>query len=226
MFTGIVQELGEVVALERRDDAMRLTVRGPKVVAGAAHGDSIAVDGVCLTVTATSDGAFTADVMGETLRRSGLGSLAPGARVNLEGSLRVGDRLGGHLMQGHVDGIGRIVSRTPARHWEVVRITLPYGLARYVAEKGSVAVDGVSLTVSGVSHATASPTAPTAIPAGRPQEEQRQEQERDEPWFEVSLIPVTLELTTLGGKQPGETVNLEVDVVAKYVEKLLDGSQR
>jgi riboflavin synthase len=225
MFTGIVEELGEVVALERRDDAVRLTVRGPKVVAGAAHGDSIAVDGVCLTVTAASDGEFTADVMGETLRRSGLGSLAPGARVNLEGSLRVGDPLGGHLMQGHVDGTGRIVSRTPARHWEVIRITLPYGLARYVAEKGSVAVDGVSLTVSGVSHPTA-PTAPTAIPAARRQEEQPQEQERDQPWFEVSLIPVTLGLTTLGGKQPGETVNLEVDVVAKYVEKLLDGSQR
>ena len=130
-------------------------------------------------------------------------------------------------MQGHVDGTGRIVSRTPARHWEVVRITLPYGLARYVAEKGSVAVDGVSLTVSGVSHAIAAPTAPTAIPAaaGRRKSGGRN-RSADEPWFEVSLIPVTLELTTLGRKQPGETVNLEVDVVAKYVEKLLDGSQR
>ena len=162
MFTGIVEELGEVVALERRDGAARLTVRGPQVVAGAAHGDSIAVDGVCLTVMATSDGEFTADVMGETLSRSGLGTLAPGARVNLEGSLRLGDRLGGHLMQGHVDGTGRIVSRTATRHWEVVRITLPYGLARYVAEKGSVAVDGVSLTVSGISHAGSAPPAPTA----------------------------------------------------------------
>ena len=151
MFTGIVEELGEVVALERHDGAARLTVRGPKVVAGAAHGDSIAVNGVCLTVTASGDGAFTADVMGETLKRSGIGVLAPGAPVNLERPLRAGDPLGGHLVQGHVDGTGRIISRTPAPHWEVVRITLPYGLARYVAEKGSVAVDGVSLTVSAVS---------------------------------------------------------------------------
>ena len=219
MFTGIVEELGEVVALERQDSAARLTVKGPKVVAGAAHGDSIAVNGVCLTVTASGDGAFTADVMGETLQRSDIGVLAPGATVNLERPLRAGDPLGGHLVQGHVDGTGRIVSRTPARHWEVVRITLPYGLARYVAEKGSVAVDGVSLTVSAVSNELpASPGGPTG--------QKRQEQAPDEPWFEVSLIPVTLELTTLGRKRPGEMVNLEVDIVAKYVEKLLGGAQR
>ena len=213
MFTGIVEELGEVVALERHDGAARLTVKGPKVVAGAARGDSIAVNGVCLTVTASGDGAFTADVMGETLLRSGIGALAPGACVNLERPLRAADRFGGHLVQGHVDGMGRIASRTPARHWEVVRITLPYGLARYIAEKGSVAVDGVSLTVSGVGLAQTAGQHPA-------------EHERADPWFEVSLIPVTLEQTTLGRKQPGEMVNLEVDIVAKYVAKLLAGSQR
>ncbi len=211
MFTGIVEELGEVVALERRDGAARLTVKGPKVVAGATRGDSIAVNGVCLTVTASSDGAFTADVMGETLLRSGIGALTAGARVNLERPLGAADRFGGHLVQGHVDGMGRIAARTPARHWEVVRIMLPYGLARYVAEKGSVAVDGVSLTISGVGELAGQHSA---------------EHERGDPWFEVSLIPVTLEQTTLGRKQPGDTVNLEVDIVAKYVEKLLDGSQR
>jgi riboflavin synthase len=220
MFTGIVEELGEVVVLERGDGAARLTVRGPKVVTAAAHGDSIAVNGVCLTVIATSDGAFTADVMGETLLRSGIGELAPAARVNLERPLRATDRFGGHLVQGHVDGIGRIVARSPAPHWEVVRIALPYGLACYVVEKGSVAVDGVSLTVSGVGYAGGAP--PVSAAAGQ----QRQERHRGDPWFEVSLIPVTLELTTLGRKQPGETVNLEVDIVAKYVQKLLDGSQR
>ena len=219
MFTGIVEELGEVIGLERHDGAARLTVRGPKVVAGARHGDSIAVNGVCLTVTASDDDAFTADVMGETLRRSDIGVLAPGSTVNLERPLRAGEPLGGHLVQGHVDGTGRVVSRIPARHWEVVRITLPYGLARYVADKGSVAVDGVSLTVSAVSDAM------TASPGG-PADSERREQEPDEPWFEVSLIPLTLEQTTLGRKQPGETVNLEVDVVAKYVEKLLGGRRR
>jgi riboflavin synthase len=213
MFTGIVEELGEVVALERYDGAARLTVKGPKVMAGTAHGDSVAVNGVCLTVTASAAGAFTADVMGETLQRSSLGFLAPGAAVNLERACRAGDPLGGHLVQGHVDGTGRIISRTRAPHWEVVRITLPSGLARYVAEKGSVAVDGVSLTVSAVSG-----LAPAAG-QGRPG------QEHDEPWFEVGLIPLTLELTTLGRKGAGETVNLEVDVLAKYVERLLGGRQ-
>jgi riboflavin synthase len=228
MFTGIVEELGEVVALERHDGAARLTVKGPKVMAGTAHGDSVAVNGVCLTVAASAGGAFTADVMGETLQRSDLGVLAPGAAVNLERPCRAGDPLGGHLVQGHVDGTGRIVSRTRAPHWEVVRITLPYGLARYVAEKGSVAVDGVSLTVSAVSDAAAAP----AVPAGpaepaplRAAEQSPPAQEADEPWFEVSLIPLTLELTTLGRKRPGELVNVEVDVLAKYVEKLLGGRQ-
>ena len=197
MFTGIVEELGETIAVDDLGDAARLTVRGPQVTQDVANGDSIAVNGVCLTVASTSGDTFTADVMRETLNRSSLGALAPGTPVNLERSVRLADRLGGHLVQGHVDGTGTIISRTPAEHWDVVRIGLPPGppdLARYVVEKGSVAVDGISLTIVSVS-AT---------------------------WFEVSLIPETLKRTTLGAKQPGETVNLEVDVMAKYVEKLLN----
>jgi riboflavin synthase len=197
MFTGIVEELGEVVALERLGDSARLTIKG-SVATGAALGDSIAVNGVCLTVIDVEETAFTADVMGETLSRTGIGALGPGSPVNLERPLRLSDRLGGHLVQGHVDGTGRIASRTHAGQWEVVRISLPNGLTRYVAEKGSVAVDGVSLTVSAVGAADAG-----------------------EPWFEVGMIPATLKLTTLGAKRPGDQVNLEVDVVAKYVETLL-----
>jgi riboflavin synthase len=202
MFTGIVEELGEVVGLERQGDAARITVRGPLVIQDAGHGHSIAVNGVCLTVTGLRDGTFTADVMLETLRRSALGDLKPGSPVNLERPMRLDGRLGGHLVQGHVDGTGAIVSRSPAEHWHVVRISLPGGLARYLVEKGSVSVDGVSLTVT----ATGDGAGP--------------------PWFEVSLIPETLERTTLGRKQPGDAVNLEVDVIAKYVEKLLGGSAR
>jgi riboflavin synthase len=200
MFTGIVEELGETVAVDDLGDAARLTVRGPQVTQDVANGDSIAVNGVCLTVASTSGDTFTADVMRETLSRSGLGSLVPGGPVNLERSVRLADRLGGHLVQGHVDGTGTIISRTPADHWDVVRIGLPpgpAGLARYIVTKGSVAVDGISLTIVSVS-AT---------------------------WFEVSLIPETLKRTTLGTKQPGETVNLEVDVIAKYVEKLLNAQR-
>jgi riboflavin synthase len=206
VFTGIVEELGDVVALERLGDAARLTVRGPLVTAGAASGDSIAVDGVCLTVTAVSGDAFTADVMGETLHRSGLGALEPGAVVNLERSLRLDGRLGGHLVQGHVDGTGTITGRRPAPHWEVVRIGMPPGLLRYVVEKGSVAVDGVSLTVSAASGGPGQPGEPD--------------------WIEVSLIPETLSRTTLGRKQAGQTVNVEVDMIAKYVEKLLGAGAR
>jgi riboflavin synthase len=203
MYTGIVEELGEVVSLEHLDDAARITVRGPLVTSGAGHGDSLAVNGVCLTVTGTRDGTFTADVTAETLSRSSLGDLRPGSRVNLERPMRLDGRLGGHLVQGHVDGTGVIVSRRPARHWDVVRISLPDGLARYVAEKGSVSVDGVSLTVTATAGGADGPA-----------------------WFEVSLIPETLQRTTLGGKQPGDMVNLEVDVIAKYVERLLAGSVR
>jgi riboflavin synthase len=193
MFTGIVEELGEVTALTDLGDSVRLTVRGPAVVDGAVHGDSIAVNGVCLTVVdATSDG-FSADVMRETLDRSCLGALAPGDPVNLERPMRLDGRLGGHLVQGHVDGTGTILSRTASEHWEVVRVSLPDELARYVVHKGSVTVDGVSLTVASL----------------------------DDTSFTVSLIPTTLAKTTLGRKQTGDPVNLEVDVVAKYVERLL-----
>jgi riboflavin synthase len=197
VFTGIVEELGEVAALDELGDSARLTVRGPLVTADASAGDSIAVNGVCLTVTSTSDGTFSADVMGETLRRSSLGSLVQGSAVNLERPLRLHGRLGGHLVQGHVDGTGTITERRPAEHWHVVRISVPPGLARYVVEKGSITVDGVSLTVSALG------------PPGGPD------------WIEVSLIPETLSRTTLGIKQPGETVNLEVDMIAKYVERLV-----
>ena len=203
MFTGIVEERGEVVAVDRHAGAATMRVRGPRVTADASPGDSIAVNGVCLTVTATSGTTFTADVMAETLRRSALGALGPGSPVNLERPLRVGGRLGGHLVQGHVDGVAVIVSRSPAQHWDVVRIAVPPGLARYIVEKGSVSVDGVSLTVSAVGEGG----------DGAP------------PWFEVSLIPATLSGTTLGAAQPGSDVNLEVDVIGKYVERLLAGQE-
>jgi riboflavin synthase len=197
MFTGIVEELGEVAGIEHRGDAARLTIRGS--TQGTSLGESIAVNGVCLTVTDIMDGTFTADVMGETLDRSGLGALAPGAPVNLERSVRLADRLGGHLVQGHVDATATILSRTPASHWDQVRISLPGKISRYVVEKGSIAVDGISLTVSALSRADEAAA-----------------------WFEVCLIPETLKRTTLGIREPGETVNLEVDVIAKYVERLLN----
>ena len=203
LFTGIVEELGEVVALERGTDSARLSVRGPEVTADASRGDSISINGVCLTVTNAGGGQFTAVVMGETLDRSSLGVLVPGAAVNLERPMRPDGRLGGHIVQGHVDGTGTIAARSPADGWEVVRISVPAELARYVIEKGSVAVDGVSLTVSALS----------PLPA------------RGGAWLEVSLIPETLQRTTLGRKQPGELVNLEVDLIAKYVERLLAGRQ-
>ncbi|GLY72004.1 riboflavin synthase [Actinoallomurus iriomotensis] len=198
MFTGIVEELGEIVALEREGDSARLTVRGPLVVSDAVHGASIAVNGVCLTVTDVKDDAFTVDVMKETLDRSSLAALAPGCPVNLERPVRPSDRLGGHIVQGHVDGVGEIASREPGDRWEVVTIGLPADLARYVVEKGSITVDGISLTVV---------------------------EARDDA-FTVALIPTTLELTTLGRKGPGDPVNLEVDVVAKYVERLVAAGVR
>ncbi|MEC4762015.1 riboflavin synthase [Mycobacterium sherrisii] len=197
MFTGIVEELGEVTGRDVLTDAARLTIRGPVVTADAGHGDSIAVNGVCLTVVELlADGQFTADVMAETLDRSNLGALDVGKRVNLERAAAVNSRLGGHIVQGHVDGTGHVVARTPSQHWEVVRIEIPSSIARYVVEKGSITVDGISLTISGLG------TEP-----------------RD--WFEVSLIPTTREVTTLGHAPVGTQVNLEVDVIAKYVERLM-----
>jgi riboflavin synthase len=196
MFTGIVAELGEIAGIERRGDAAQLIIRGS--TDGVITGESIAVNGVCLTVTGLLDGTFTADVMGETLDRSALGTLTVGAPVNLERSIRLADRLGGHLMQGHVDATGTVISRSPAERWDQVRISLPASISRYVVLKGSIAVDGVSLTVSAVG------------PPGQ------------DSWFEVSLIPETLKRTTMGARQPGESVNLEVDVIGKYVERLLN----
>jgi riboflavin synthase len=197
VFTGIVEELGRVVAVERLpDEAARLVVAGPQVTDDAHVGDSIAVNGVCLTAVTVADGAFSADVMGETLRRSSLGRLAIGDSVNLERPMTADGRFGGHIVQGHVDGMGRIRARRPSEHWEVVEIDLPPDLARYVVEKGSITVDGVSLTVVEVV-------------------------DGDQPWFSVSLIPTTLAATTLGTRRVGDAVNLEVDVIAKYVERLM-----
>jgi riboflavin synthase len=196
VFTGIVEELGEVVGKDGLSDFARMTIRGPVVTTDAGHGDSIAVNGVCLTVVEVLPGGqFTADVMGETLDRSSLGGLGAGSLVNLERAAALNSRLGGHIVQGHVDGTGQILARTPAERWDVVRIGLPGALARYVVEKGSITVDGISLTVSGLGG----------------------------DWFEVSLIPTTRELTTLGRVSTGALVNLEVDVIAKYVERLVAG---
>lgn len=197
MFTGIVEELGEVIAVEvLTDDAARIRIRGPLVTSDAQHGASIAVNGVCLTVVEYSVGEFSADVMKETLDRSSLGALAAGAPVNLERAVTMSTRLGGHLVQGHVDGLGTVVARNPTTHWDVVEVTAPPSLLRYIVEKGSITVDGVSLTVASVSETS----------------------------FTVSLIPTTMELTTLGRRRPGDSVNLEVDVLAKYVERLLERS--
>ncbi len=202
MFTGIVEELGEIAELTDLGDAARIAVRGKTVTTDARHGDSIAVNGVCLTVVDVDGDTFTADVMKETLDRSSLGAVAPGDPVNLERAALLSSRLGGHIVQGHVDGVGTIVAREPAEHWEIVTFTLPPSLERYVVEKGSITIDGVSLTVAAVAGS------PGASPVGGIT-------------FSVSLIPTTLALTTLGHKGIGAPVNLEVDVIAKYVEKLL-----
>jgi riboflavin synthase len=195
VFTGIVEELGEVVGVANLPDAARVTIEGPLVTSDAKHGDSIAVNGVCLTVVDVVGGAFTADVMRETLVRSSLAKITSGDRVNLERAAALGQRLGGHIVQGHVDGTGTVLAREKAEHWEIVHIGLPPALARYIVEKGSITVDGVSLTVVSVGTHD----------------------------FSVSLIPTTLELTTLGARMPGDAVNLEVDVLAKYVERLTVG---
>ena len=195
MFTGIVEELGQVDRIDLSEESARLTLRGPLATSDAVHGASIAVNGVCLTVVEhdVEQGWFTVDVMAETLSRTGLGGLTAGAPVNLERAMAASARFGGHIVQGHVDGTATVVERVPGDRWEVVTFTLPADLARYVVEKGSITVDGVSLTVSAVTDDT----------------------------FSVSLIPTTLALTTLGARAVGDTVNLEVDVLAKYVERLL-----
>lgn len=193
MFTGIVEELGAVEKIEDQGDAVRLSVRGPLVTTDAGLGDSIAVNGCCLTVVTNVGGVFTADVMNETLAKTSLGAFEPGTRVNLERAVTPATRLGGHIVQGHVDGTGAVISREPSEHWEIVKISVPAELERYLVAKGSITVDGISLTVVDVADSA----------------------------FTVSLIPETLARTTLGFKQPGDVVNLEADVIAKYVEKMV-----
>lgn len=194
MFTGIVEELGEIREIHREADSITLTIRATTVLDDVHHGDSIAVNGVCLTVVEFDNDFFTADLMQETLDRSSLGQVEVGSKVNLERATAVGQRLGGHIVQGHVDGTGEVISRTPGERWEVVRVSLPKQLSKYVVEKGSIAVDGTSLTVSAVG----------------------------EGFFEVSLIPTTLTDSVIGSTAVGTKVNLEVDVLAKYVEKMLE----
>jgi riboflavin synthase len=193
MFTGIVEELGTVAAIEDQGDAIRLSIHATTVLEDAGLGDSISVNGCCLTITTLDADSWTADVMQETLDKTSLYGVRPGDPVNLERAVTADKRLGGHIVQGHVDGVGTVVSRTPSEHWEVVEISLPTDLSRYLVDKGSITVDGVSLTV---------------VEAG---------DER----FTVSLIPETLARTTLGARRPGDRVNLEVDIIAKYVERLL-----
>jgi riboflavin synthase len=193
MFTGIVEELGTVEAIEDQGDAVRLTVHGPLVTSDAGLGDSIAVNGCCLTVAERTETTWTADVMAETLAKTSLGGLGVGDRVNLERAVTVDKRLGGHIVQGHVDAVGEVVARIPSEHWEVVEIAMPPELGRYLVDKGSITVDGTSLTVV----------------------------EAKDDTFTVSLIPETLARTTLGYRAPGDKVNLEVDVIAKHVEKLV-----
>jgi riboflavin synthase len=193
VFTGIIEEMGEVLAWEPSTDAARITVRGPLAVSDAKHGDSISVSGVCLTVIDQGDDWFTADVMAQTIAMSTLKHPQPGTRVNLERAAQVGDRLGGHIVQGHIDGTSELLSVTDGDAWRVLRFSLAAELAHLVANKGSIAIDGISLTVSAVG----------------------------DDWFEVSLIPETLTVTTLGARRVGEQVNIETDIVARHVERML-----
>ncbi|TNM43340.1 riboflavin synthase [Nocardioides albidus] len=193
MFTGIVEELGTVTAVEDQGDAIRLTIASDVTLSDAGLGDSIAVNGCCLTVAERTDSTWTADVMAETLAKTSIGRLEVGDRVNLERAVTAEKRLGGHVVQGHVDAVGEVVARTPSEHWEVVEIKMPDELGRYLVDKGSITVDGTSLTV---------------VEAG-------------DHTFTVSLIPETLARTTLGFRAVGDQVNLEVDVIAKHVEKLV-----
>jgi riboflavin synthase len=203
MFTGIVEEIGDITEIEPSGDGVRVTVRAPKAVSDAAHGDSISVSGVCLTVVDQGADWFTADVMRQTLDMSTLTGVAPGRPVNIERATVAHGRLGGHIVQGHIDGTGEVLDVQPGAQWRVLRIGLPASLAPLVVDKGSIAVDGVSLTVSAVSDA------PSTVSSG------------DAQWFEVSLIPETLEATTLGGLAVGDHVNLETDILARHVQRLL-----
>ena len=198
MFTGIIEEMGEITAIAPAGDGWRLTVRAPRAAADAVHGESIAVSGVCLTVVGSTADTFDTDVMKQTLDVAAIGSATVGTRVNIEKAMPVGARLGGHIVQGHVDGVGDVLDVRPGAQWSVLRISLPADLAPLVVDKGSISVDGTSLTVSAVS-APADPS----------------------PWFEVSLIPETLAATTLGIRAVGDRVNLETDILARHVERLL-----
>ncbi len=198
MFTGIIEEQGVITAIDPSGDGVRLTVRAPLAVSDAGRGDSISISGVCLTVTDQTADGFTADVMKQTLDMSTLGALRVGSPVNVERALAAHTRLGGHIVQGHVDGTGEVLEVRPGEQWRVIRVGMPRELAPLVVDKGSITVQGVSLTVSDVS-------APDAAAH----------------WFEVSLIPETLEVTTLGGLAPGDRVNLETDILARHVERLL-----
>jgi riboflavin synthase len=194
MFTGIIEELGKVVAIEAQPDAKRITFEGPLVTSDVSRGDSIAVCGACLTAVELEDGRFTADVMNETLRLTNLGDLSVGDPVNLERAMNASTRFGGHMVLGHVDGVGTVVSREPSENWEWVRVSIPEELSKYVVLKGSITIDGISLTVNEVNGNV----------------------------LGFSLIPETLRLTTLGSKQPGDRVNIEADVMAKHIERLLE----
>ena len=205
MFTGIIEEIGEIAAISASGDGWRLTVHAPKAAADAVHGESIAVSGVCLTVVGSTETTFDADVMKQTLDVSALGAVQVGSRVNIEKAMPVGARLGGHIVQGHVDGVGTVLEVRPGAQWRVLRISLPAELAPLVVDKGSISVAGTSLTVSAVSPA---PSAGSGT-------------QTEEHWFEVSLIPETLEATILGALEPGDIVNLETDILARHVERLL-----
>jgi riboflavin synthase len=202
MFTGIIEERGTVTAVEPSGDGARLTVRAPLAVSDARRGDSISISGVCLTVTEQGADWFTADVMKQTLDMSSLGDFGVGTEVNVERALAAHARLGGHIVQGHIDGTGTVLEVRPGAEWRVIRISMPHDLAPLVVDKGSIALQGVSLTVSDVS---------SVIAGSGPGEH----------WFEVSLIPETLEKTTLGALVAGDRVNLETDILARHVQRLL-----
>ncbi len=217
MFTGIIEEIGEITAISPAGDGWRLTVRAPKAASDAVHGESIAVSGVCLTVVGSSADTFDADVMKQTLDVAALGGATVGTRVNIEKAMPVGARLGGHIVQGHVDGVGRVLEVRPGEQWSVLRIELPDDLAPLVVDKGSISVDGTSLTVSAVSPSTGSGTQGGSGPSTG----SGTQGGSGNHWFEVSLIPETLAATTLGSRAVGDRVNLETDILARHVERLL-----